>query len=376
MGVSLLRICIDGLGLSQLHGTSLYGYTYELLNKLIEDYPQPNYSILWDNTPFPSELYKNPKLKYINLEINRHLNDYSHLENFLKRDRIDIFHSTNNGFSLPKNKSCKTISTINTLFPLSFKDKVDTKFYDKFMTNLPIALEMSDKIIVESDFLKNDLEKNLNIDESKINVISPFISSIFKPKSSKITKEVLRNKFDINFDYILFAGSIHPRKNIDKLITVFSNIRKSQPSLKLLIVGNICGKRTDCYLDLKSLVNKLNIQDSVIFTNTIYYKDMPYIYNGARCFLNLSDYEGFPMSSIEAINCGCPVICSKNSSFIEFLDGNAFLVDNNNLALIENLLLHTLSTPNFSKDLLSKTFLIKRSHIRELIRLYESLYMS
>jgi hypothetical protein len=90
-----MKICIDGFAMSHLLGTGLYTYTYELLNNLFTLYPQPTYKLLCDSDNIINEWYKNNKLEYLNLKLNRKENNYSLLENFLEKNKVDLYHSPN-----------------------------------------------------------------------------------------------------------------------------------------------------------------------------------------------------------------------------------------------------------------------------------------
>ncbi|MFD3156303.1 glycosyltransferase family 4 protein [Haloimpatiens sp. FM7330] len=294
-----------------------------------------------------NEFHNYNKLNYVELSINRKNDDYSSISEVINKNNIKIYHSPNNGFSLPQNKECTYISTIHELYALSNEEKVDEKYCKKFYYSIPKAIINSDKIIVVSDFIKSELKSYFNIKEDKVKTIYPGCSKIFKPISKEVVKNYLHKKYNLDDEYILFCGSIHPRKQLEKFIYIFSKIQKKIPKLKFVIIGKINGKRSNYYNKLKENIKKLDIQESVIFMNMIEQKYMTYFYCGAKCVVDFSEYEGFPMNCVEALKCNTPVICTNSSSFKEILDKKAMYVDIERQNLIEDLIIELITNEKY-----------------------------
>ncbi|WMJ80626.1 glycosyltransferase family 1 protein [Clostridium sp. MB40-C1] len=348
-----MKVCIDGIGLNMLQGTSLCSYTYEFLKNLTKIYPELKYNLIWDNDK-EEKKYLEDKLIYLNL--NRLTNDYSILENYIEENDINIFHSINNGFSIPYNKKCKYVSTIYDLLPIFNMSYTDKLYYEKFMNSMPIAIENSDKIIAVSKFIKDQIIEYFHVDNKKIEVIYPGCSNYFRSIDSNITKEFIKKNYNIYGEFLLYVGSIHPRKNLHVLLKVFKSIKyyNATKNTKLVIIGNYKGKAYEYYLKLKSLARFLKIQDDVIFTGSIDYQDTLYFYNSSECLINLSLYEGFPLSVIEAMACGTPVICSNNKIFNEIIGDYAILVDVDDEVYIKENILECLINHNYKKKLCKK----------------------
>ena len=324
-----MRICIDGLGASMLKNTGLGVYTYEFLNKLFEMYPQPKYDLIWEGTKAEEIIEKNKGCSFINLNINRKANDYSNIGKYIVNNKVNIYHSLNNGFSIPKNKTCNYISTVHDLLPLVNAEYVDPKYLNKFKSVFTNAVENSDKIIAVSEVIKEQLRSYFDIPEKKIQVIYPGYSDMFTPQNHEISADILKSKYNIENDYILYVGSIHVRKNLDKLFRAFKEISKNVNNIKLVVIGSCDGKRKDYFLKLMNLIEELNLKDSVVFLGVVDYKDMPYFYSEAKCVVNLSKYEGFPLTSLEAMACGTPVVCNNQAIFKEVFGSTTSLVDAN-----------------------------------------------
>jgi len=350
-----MKICIDGLGVTHLMTTGIGVYTYELLNGLFEMYPQATYELLWNKTSSKLKCGKNIKVNYNDLNINRKENNLENLEKYILNNKINIYHSPNNGFSIPKNKVCYYITTVQDVLPIINSKDVDEKFLKKFHEVFENAMNQSDRIIAVSEYVKEILRNNFNIPEKKIAVIYPGYSDMFKKMDEESCENILKSKYKIQGDYILTVGSLHKRKNLENLIKGFKEISLySHNKLKLVLVGEISGKRRDYYIELMMLIDKLDLVDSIIFTGSVDYNDMVYFYSGAKCVINLSRCEGFSLSTIEAMACKTPVLCNEQTVFKEILGDTGVWLDANDKNNIVQGINEVLYNNNYKNEIIIK----------------------
>lgn len=373
-----MRICIDCMSLN-LSGTGIRTYTLEFLKNLLYMYPQPQYDLLYEGSSLNFDLRKNNKVLPLKLNINRKNNNYSSIETHITSTRVDIYHSLNNGFSIPKNKECNYIMTVHDLLPVVNQSYVDERYLGKFNSVFSNAVKNSNKIIVWSEFLGEQLRNYFGVPNKKIFVIYPGCSEIFTPKNEESCENILSSKYKITGDYILHVGSIHIRKNLDQIIKAFKYINLAYKELKLVIVGNYAGKRKEYFEELKVLIEDLNLEESVIFTGIVEYYDMPYFYSKAKCVLNLSKYEGFPLTSVEAMSCNAPVILNNTSFFKEVFDGAGVTVDANDTNIIVDAISNIISNNDLKNRIINeqreRALKYKwEKNIINTIKLYESFY--
>ncbi len=377
-----MRICIDGIGVTKLHGTGLYTYTCELLQNLFEMYPQPSYDLIWDESSHIDGWENTGKINFFNLSKRDELNGLKAIKDHITGNKINLFHSPNNGLSIPpdgKGKSaCKYVITAHDLIAFTIPEMVDEKYLNRFLQTFPKAAEEADRIIAVSDSIKKQLANVLALPNDRIDVIYPGCSSQFSLMNKEHCMKFLKDNYHIQGDIILFAGSVHIRKNLETLLRVFREIKMSFKGLKLVLAGKVDGKRQEYYLELKGLAKDLGIENELIFTGTVEYKHMPYFYNASKCAVNLSDYEGFPMTAIEAISCGVPAICSNTASFIETVGDKALLVNAKQEKEVKYAILEALNSGDDSEALINKSNRVKKEFnwnraIKDHIRLYESL---
>jgi glycosyltransferase involved in cell wall biosynthesis len=123
--------------------------------------------------------------------------------------------------------------------------------------------------------------------------------------------EELNKKFGITKPYILFVGTIQPRKNIAKLIEAVSLLKNKE--VKLVVVG----KKGWLWEGILAAPDKFKIANRVKFLDFVTNEDLPSLYKNALCFVLPSLYEGFGLPVLEAMKFGCPTVISNVSSLPE-----------------------------------------------------------
>jgi glycosyltransferase involved in cell wall biosynthesis len=220
---------------------------------------------------------------------------------------------------------------IVTIFDLSFyKDKKYFTFGSRVIKKLisPLSIKRSKYIITISDSTKQDIIEKFNINENKIKIINPAYDN--KKYNLNISSEFInqiKNKYNIIGEYILYVGTLEPRKNIERLINAYSILLKQSSEKPALVIA---GGKGWMYENIFKRVKELNIKDKVIFTGYALSEEIAALYKGAKMFVYPSLYEGFGMPPLEAMACGCPVITSNCSSLPEVVGDCALKVDPHN----------------------------------------------
>ena len=176
-----------------------------------------------------------------------------------------------------------------------------------------LRARLATHIIAVSESTKKDIVARLGVDSKKINVVYEGVSRRFAPEikeqKAKI-KEILK-KHAVFKPYLLFVGTIQPRKNLARLIEAFSLVREQ--NLQLALVGQPGWMTSKIYAAPK----KFGVEDRVKFVDYADDDDLPYLYAGAYAFILPSLHEGFGLPVLEAMACGTPVIVSRTSSLPE-----------------------------------------------------------
>lgn len=210
----------------------------------------------------------------------------------------------------------------------------------------------ADAIIAISNHTKMDCIKYLGIPEEKIRVIYEAADEIFKPEKIKEEmKNHLKDKYGIEFPFILSVGTLEKRKNLPNVLKAFYRLKKTGNHHKLVIVGKIGWK----YNKIFSTMEELDLKKDVIFTGYVPDEDLVKIYNAADLFVFPSIYEGFGLPPLEAMACGCPVITSNTSSLPEVVGDAGVTVDPYDDKALADEMHRILSNDGFKTELSKKS---------------------
>lgn len=178
------------------------------------------------------------------------------------------------------------------------------------------------RILADSEATKGDLVREYGTLAEKIVVVYPGRDESLCRVEDPAAIAAVRANYGITDDYILHVGTLHPRKNLSRLVESFAalNSRFSAHNLQLVIAG----KKGWLYDEVFARVKALGLVDRVIFAGYVADVDLPALMSGARLFAFPSLYEGFGFPVLEAMSCGTPVVCSDTSSLPE-VTGNAAL---------------------------------------------------
>ena len=187
--------------------------------------------------------------------------------------------------------------------------------------SLQLSLKRSAHVIAVSEKTREDLEALFNLDKKKVTVIHHGVTSL--SPSSNAPRSGRSQETNQFADYLLFVGERRPHKNLENLILAFAIYIKKKGPEKLLIVG----KSYSDYVEPERLVERLGIQDRVIFEGYIDDQRLERLYGNARLFILPSYYEGFGLPLFEAMSHGLPVIASDRSCIPELVGDSAWLID-------------------------------------------------
>lgn len=208
----------------------------------------------------------------------------------------------------------KKILMVADLSFVYFPEFVERKNRKYLLKNVPISIKNSDKIITISENAKKEIMKEYSVVEEKIEVI-PLGCKKGLEKIEDVDKiEEVKKKYFIKGEYILFVGTVEPRKNIVGLVEAYSRIGEEKRNRFSLV---ICGGKGWYYNEVFDLVERLGLINKVVFTGYVEEEDMSSIYSGASIFVFPSFYEGFGLPVLEAFKCGIPVVSSNRSSLPE-----------------------------------------------------------
>jgi glycosyltransferase involved in cell wall biosynthesis len=210
----------------------------------------------------------------------------------------------------------RQVLTVHDAASLDHPEWFERKFAIWYGALLPRLIRKVRAIITVSNFSKERIIRLTGVDPERVHVISNGVESRFRPADSKTVIQV-RTKFDLNNPYILFVGSLEPRKNLKMLLEAWQ--LGGFDGATLAVVG--AGGHLFPKLQFDSIPQRVRLLGRVED------KVLPVLYSGAAGFVYPSVYEGFGLPPLEAMACGCPVAVSDIPAHREVYGNTAMYFD-------------------------------------------------
>lgn len=265
-----------------------------------------------------------PQSRILHNRMIRLLWEQTALPLHLLRRKIELLHSIH--YTTPWIAPCKRVITFHDMTFYLFPEKHTWIKRLFFQSIIPVSIKKANHIFADSKNTKADIIKILDISPAKIDVVYLAADSNYRPFNIESLDLNLKKKYGIRFPYILYVGTLEPRKNVSRLIQAYHRL-STETSLEHQLV--IAGKKGWAYKGIFDMVGSLDqrTQEKIIFTGYVPEDDLPSLYNAADLFVYPSLYEGFGIPPLEAMACGIPVIASNISSIPEVVGDAGILVD-------------------------------------------------
>ncbi|HXE91520.1 MAG TPA: glycosyltransferase family 1 protein [Terriglobales bacterium] len=238
-------------------------------------------------------------------------------------------------FWRPRSIPCPYVVTVHDLFTYMRPRPPRSgmrRFLRSWLTRR--VLRHAERIVAVSDFTRHDIMRLFGIPESKIEVLYNAIDSRFRLGHATDTeRQLIAERYQVHYPFLLYAGNIKPHKNIVRLIEAFSALKTELkkegkfPDLKLIIIGDDLSQHPD----LRRTVIRSGVQHDVRFLGFVPVEVLRIFYDAAKIFVFPSLYEGFGLPPLEAMAHGTPVVTSNVSSLPEVVGNAAVLVNPENV---------------------------------------------
>jgi glycosyltransferase involved in cell wall biosynthesis len=270
----------------------------------------------------------------------------------LRRERADLFHAPH--YVLPPLTPCPSVVTIHDCIHLQFPQYLPHPLGHAYArAALWVAAHRSARVLTVSEASKRDILRYFSIPAHKIDVIYNAIDERFGEAPGEEDVSRVRERYQLNDPYVLYAGNIKPHKNLERLIEAFHLLRRhGLDNVKLLIVGDEISK----YATLRRAVHRYKLHQHVRFFGFVPDKTLAVFYRLASVFVFPSLYEGFGLPPLEAMASGTPVITSNVSSLPEVVGDAAIMLDPYDPIAIEQAMRLVLTQPALREDLRQRGF--------------------
>jgi len=219
-------------------------------------------------------------------------------------------------------------------------------------TLIPLSVKKAREIFAISENTKKDIIHYTNCDPNKITVAYEAAAPEFKKIDDNSVLRNVKQKYNLPEKFIMYVGSLSPRKNIVRLLHAFSSITEKIPH-NLILTASKSWKDSAVY----KTINQLNLNNRITKLGYVDQKDMPALYNLAELYVYPSLYEGFGLPVLEAMQSGCPVVTSNTTSIPEVAGNAAILIDPLDTNAIADAIYKVLTDSNLRQDLINKGLL-------------------
>ena len=338
---------LDGIG----------NFTIETLRPLISAHPEIDFMILCDAN-FTEDYFDFSNVKkYPIFPALRHPVLYLYylevaLTRFLKKHKPDLCIGMDGFLSLSSK-----IPQLPIIYDLNFEHyPADLPFRNRvyFRTFFRRFALKAERIATISEYSKNDISNLYHVPLAKIDNVSCGIKDKFKPLDER-TKDEVKSKYTGGEEYFFFIGSMHPRKNIPRLLQAFKIFKKnSQAKTKLLLAGHLFWDTGD----IKTELDRHTYKSDIIFIGRVGDEVLGLLLGASVCLTYIPTFEGFGLPIAEAFQAGVPVICSNTSSMPEVAGEAAIIVDPVNIQDI------SAAMERITRDEILRAELIRKGHER------------
>lgn len=332
-----MRIGIDARCFSEGRRTGVEEYALNLLVNLFKYDRQNEYVLFFNSFGSPKadfswiKNYPNVRLKIFRYP-NKVLNFCLWYFNWPKLDKLlggaDLFLLPNINFAA----FSRATKVLLVFHDLSFEYYAETfslkrKLWHWFINPKKLG-KRANKILAVSESTRNDLVNFYGINRQKISVVYSGVAETFRVMNRNDAKLLkIKEKYNLPYKFMLYLGTIEPRKNIVGIIRAYNQLRKLQKGelekYKLVVAGERGWKDKKIFAEIQ----KSPYQNDIIFCGFIEDENKSYVYNLAELFIYPSFFEGFGFPPLEAMASGVPVIASNNSSLPEIVGNAGILID-------------------------------------------------
>ena len=257
----------------------------------------------------------------------------------------DVCHFTNS--IAPLHAPCPIVITLHdmSLFVHARLHPVKSRLVVRPI--IPLAARRAAAIITVSQHAKQEIVAGLNVPPEKVHVIYEAAAPQYRVITQSAELDRVRERYGLQRPFVLYVGTIEPRKNLTRLVTAFAHAHRQCPDLELILVGQLGWQ----YGSLLQAIANLNLGPAVRRLGYVPDSDLPALYNLARVLAFPSLYEGFGLPVVEAMACGTPVLTSNSSSLAEIAAGASCLIDPLDVAAIAEGLLRLATDDDLHADL-------------------------
>lgn len=240
----------------------------------------------------------------------------------LRKHRADAFLSPDGYLSLRVPDATPQLAVMHDLNFEHYPQDLPRAYSRWYRRSFPQFARKAARIVTVSEFSKQDIVSTYGIPPAKVDVVHNGVGAIFAPLP-EAEKGKARNRLTGGLPYFVCVGSLHPRKNIARLLEAFDRFAGRQPDARLVVVGEAF------WWDprMKAAWSSMRHTDKVVFTGRLEQRELHQTLADALALVFVSYFEGFGIPVAEAMKCGVPVIAARATSLPEVAGDAAIYCD-------------------------------------------------
>jgi len=263
----------------------------------------------------------------------------------LRRRPVDLLFVQ---YTAPLFAPCKVVTTIHDISYEHLPETFNRRSRFQMKLTIRHTARHADHVIASSEYSRQDVIDTYQLRPEKVTAIPLAAPASYKPVTDQSRLNLIREKYSIKGDFILGVGSIHPRKNLSRLISAYAALVKRRDDVPALMLVGKKGWLSDETFNAKELSG---LGDRVRFTGFVPDEDLPPLYSAAKIFVYPSFFEGFGLPPLEAMQCGTPVITGNRTSLPEVVGDAGLQVDPFQIDAIADAIEKVLSDEKLSSEL-------------------------
>ncbi len=237
----------------------------------------------------------------------------------------DVYHATN--YFLAPTRTARRVVSVHDLAFVAAPELCSPKISGLFARHIGRFVHEADAVITCSESTKADILRFCDADPARVTVVYDAVDEGFHAMKRIDAQRHLAGLYALAGPYILFVGTLEPRKNLPVLLNAFARIARDVPHT-LVLAGGTGWNVAPILETLESLGLGERVRQ-LGFVRTR--EDLAALYSAADAFVLPSRYEGFGLPLLEAMTCGCPVVAANNTSIPEVAGDAALLCGTNDV---------------------------------------------
>ena len=301
-------------------------FTHETLSRIVKAHPEHEFLFLFDRAFNQRFIYSPNVQPVVMYPPTRHPLLYKLWFNWLLPRKLKVLKAdafiSPDGF-LALRSAVPSLAVIHDLNFEHYPEDLPRAYRDYYRSYFHRFARHATRLATVSDFSRRDISARYEISTAHIDVVYNGVGSAFRPLDED-ERNTAKEQFAQGHDYFICVGSLHPRKNIARLLLAFDRLLADHPSeLRLVIVG----ERFWWDPRMEQAWQKVQHKDHVLFTGRLGQEQLVHALGGSMALAFVSYFEGFGIPVVEAMRCGIPVVAAETTALPEVAGSAAHYCD-------------------------------------------------